>query len=61
LLRLYDACLRLDVAVPELDYKQSESSGADGEVEVFRSLGKPVFYEIDSLYEWARAQAEATI
>ena len=57
LLHLYDACLRLDVEIPALSYSQSKSSGADGEVEVFQALGKPVFYEIASLYEWAKAQA----
>lgn len=55
LLHLYDACLRLDVEIPALSYAQSESSGADGEVEVFQSLGKPVFYKIASLYEWTKA------
>jgi len=57
LLHLYDACLRLDVEAPAIGYTQSESSGADGEVEVFKSMGKPVFYEIPSLYEWTREQA----
>lgn len=51
-LHLYDACLRLNVEEPALNYIQEDSSGADGEVEVFRTMGKPVFYSIDSLYKW---------
>ena len=52
LLHLYDACLRLNAEIPELKYSQSDSSGADGEVAYFNSKDKPVFYSIDSLYEW---------
>ena len=52
LLHLYDACLRLNAKIHELDYLQSDSSGADGEVEYFKSVGKPIFYSISSLYEW---------
>jgi hypothetical protein len=53
LLHLYDACLRLDIDIPELDYSHSESSGADAEVETFKSLGKTVFFSIHELYSWA--------
>lgn len=56
LLRLYDACLRLRTEIPSLAYEQTESAGADGEVEVFESMGKPVFYDIENLYEWARTK-----
>jgi hypothetical protein len=52
MLPLYDACLRLNVEHINLDYSQSESSGADGEAETFKKLGKPVFYSIDELYSW---------
>lgn len=55
LLHLYDACLRLDVEEPTLQYEQSESRGADGEVEAFKAMDKPVFYDVAELYEWARA------
>lgn len=48
----YDACLRLDAVVDDLGYKVSESAGADNEVATFRRLGKPVFFDIESLYEW---------
>ena len=58
MLSLYDACLRLDAEEPSLGYKQSISSGADGEVDAFKSLGKPVFYNISQLYEWVRTQRE---
>jgi hypothetical protein len=52
LVNLYDACLRLAADIPELNYQQSNSEGADGEVELFRQQGKPVFYSIVDLYEW---------
>jgi len=45
-----DVCLRLDVE--ESQYKQSESSGADAEVELFLSMGKPVFTSIGDLIDW---------
>jgi len=57
LLRLYDACLRLDAEEPSLEYEAKESSGADCEVEAFRSMGKPVFYSIPALYDWAKTQS----
>lgn len=46
----FQACLRLDAEFPELDYKITESVGADGEVRLFRELNKPVYYSIDDLY-----------
>jgi len=52
MLKLYDCCLRLDAELPELGYLQHESSGADAEVEAFRSLGRPVFFSVEALYEW---------
>jgi len=52
LLRLYDACLRVNPSFPELNYSETQSSGADGEVEYFKSTGKPVFCSIDDLYAW---------
>jgi len=52
LLHLYDACLRLSAEMSELGYSESLSSGADGEVAYFKSVGKPVFVSIDALYEW---------
>ena len=52
LLRLYDCCLRLTAVHEEVAYRQSESSGADAEVETFEAQGKPVFYSIDELYAW---------
>ncbi len=55
MLRLYDACLRLNAEIPELNYSESESSGADGEVAYFKSVDKPVFYSIESLYEWVES------
>jgi hypothetical protein len=52
LLHLYDACLRLNAEIPNLNYREGTSSGADGEVEFFKSKGKPVFYSLADLYEW---------
>jgi len=49
----FDACLRLNAELPELDYLITESSGADGEVALFTELGKPTFYSIEELHEWA--------
>lgn len=51
LLELYDACLRLNAEFAETGYSEARSSGADGEVEYFKSVGKPVFYSIESLYQ----------
>jgi len=48
----YDVCVRLPADVPELHYKQSESSGADAEVKFFRDHGKPVFFSLEDLYKW---------
>ena len=47
-----DALVRLDAVAP--GYFERESSGADREVELARSLGLPVFFSIEELYEWAR-------
>ncbi|HWZ46264.1 MAG TPA: hypothetical protein VNW97_22520 [Candidatus Saccharimonadales bacterium] len=55
LLRLYDACLRLDSSFQQLRYTETQSSGADGEVEYFKSMSKPVFFSIEDLYTWVDA------
>lgn len=47
----FDACLRLNATGPR-GYLVSESSGADGEVALFKALDKPVFYNIEDLYRW---------
>lgn len=52
LLPLYDACLRLNADLPELNYAESRSTGADNEVAYYQSVGKPVFHSIDDLYKW---------
>ena len=56
ILERFDACLRLDAELPSLSYKVTESSGADGEVARFEALGRPVFYSLKDLYDWAGAQ-----
>lgn len=53
LLDRFDACVRLNADLPHLEYFESESSGADGEVEVFRKLDKPVFFSLQDCYDWA--------
>ncbi|TKJ38299.1 MAG: hypothetical protein CEE38_05950 [Planctomycetes bacterium B3_Pla] len=55
LLPLYDGCLRLNSEEPALDYIEEKSSGADGEVEAFKAMDKPIFYSIESLYEWVES------
>jgi len=49
-----DVCLRLAAINAELGYMQYESFGADAEVELFRQLGKQVFFECVSLLSWKR-------
>lgn len=53
LLHLYDCCVRLTAEIPEAGYVQSESTGADAEVATFIRMGKPVFYSVDHLLDWA--------
>lgn len=51
---LFDACLRLNAECASVpNYLISESSGADAEVERFKKMGLPVFYDFDELYFWA--------
>jgi hypothetical protein len=38
----------------DLNYEVWDSSGADNEVKLFLSLEKPVFYNLATLYKWAR-------
>ena len=52
MLHLYDACLRLNAELDSVGYQQSESTGADAEVQTFLKLGRPVFYSIQALYDW---------
>ena len=52
LLKTCDACLRLAAEIPELNYLQGISAGADAEAECFRRLGRPVFLSLEELYEW---------
>ena len=58
LLPRYDACLRLNAEYPKLKYTEDRSSGADREVDEFKRMGKPVFYSIEDLYEWAERQGK---
>ena len=52
MLPLYDACLRLKAEFRRLNYLEKKSSGADGEVNRFLEMGKPVFYSFSQLYDW---------
>ncbi len=49
-----DALVRLNAKYGPTDYYEDESSGADNEVELARSLGLPVFFDLESLYIWAK-------
>jgi len=51
-----DALIRLNAEFTWPDgevYIVSESSGADNEVKLAESLGKPTFVSIEDLYDWA--------
>ena len=48
-----DACVRLNASIPSMHYLQVESSGADAEVDLFLAAGKPVFYSVEALLQWA--------
>ena len=51
----FHACLRLDATSMRLkNYRIEDSTGADREVALFKELKRPVFYDIQKLYEWAR-------
>ena len=51
----FDACLRLNATCDRLpDYRITDSSGADGEVKLFLSMNRPVFYGVEELYAWAK-------
>ena len=54
LLPRYDACFRASAVISRLNYSQHESSGADGEVEKFKEMGKPVFTSKNEMYRWAK-------
>lgn len=58
---LCDACLRVDAECysPGVEYVQRESTGADAEVSLFRSLGKPVFFSLEELEKWRDEQVAA--
>lgn len=55
-----DALVRLIADYRPIGYRQRDSSGADAEVDLARSLGIPVFTDIDKLYEWSRTEWKAT-
>lgn len=64
LIKRFDAVLRLDASYEFSNgttYYQSESTGADNEVRQFEEMGKPVFYSIGALYEWARQRQESLV
>ena len=56
IIKKMDGLIRLnaEVVLPQHDYHQATSSGADGEVELALDLRIPVFYDIASLYQWAK-------
>lgn len=53
-----DACLRLTATDETTGYNQHASAGADAEVRLFESLGKPVFTDFRGLMAWLDQLAE---
>jgi hypothetical protein len=49
--RTCDACFRRPAFGPK-GYFENTSAGADAEVQLFRDLGRPVFYYFDEVREW---------
>ena len=57
-----DALLRIDVLLPvharerdhRIIYHQYESAGAENEIREAQYIGRPVFYNRESLYVWAK-------
>lgn len=58
MLRIFNACLRINAEYAPMDYKVTESSGADGEEKYFRDHGRPVFYSKEELYDWVKTSWE---
>lgn len=54
-----DALLRLNAVHKPTGYFQAESSGADGEVALATALGIPVFFSVETLYQWSRTEWKA--
>jgi hypothetical protein len=61
LMSRFDICLRLSAEFKDLGYFQKESSGADGEVNLFKSLYKPVVYSLEELYDLVMLSQKRTI
>jgi len=59
MLDLYDCCLRIKAEILQLGYEESDSKGADAEVQTFLQRGKPVFYSVEELYQWVEDKIEA--
>jgi hypothetical protein len=57
LLHLYDCCLRLTAKSERLGYSQTDSDGADAEVNAFLAMGRPIFYSIDELFAWLESKS----
>lgn len=58
LIRRLDACLRLTAKHGQ--YNITESAGADNEVAEFILLGKPVFYDKNTLYSWVKLRCDGS-
>ena len=61
IIRRCDACLRLAATDEETGYRQHASTGADAEVLLFQSLGKPVFTDFRGLMAWLDTLTEAAV
>ena len=60
LLERVDAVLRMSAVCVRTGYLQSDSDGAEGEVDHAAKLGIPVFYSINTLYEWVANEGETS-
>lgn len=49
-----DALVRLNATFEPMKYEIKESSGADNEVALAKVHNKPVFFCLETLYQWAR-------
>lgn len=52
--RIFQGCLRLNAYLPQDNYLETRSPGADNEVKLFESLNLPVFHGIIPLLDAAR-------
>ncbi len=52
-----DGVIRLNADIPELNYFEDKSSGADGEVRFAQERGLPTWTSLVEMYDWAKGIA----